>query len=81
MERKTHFESNVDVEAYFGEQAELWDEPKPEPAADLWEKMERARLFNEQVPRPLMHPIARPDLIRFADSMYQSRKLSWSGRE
>ena len=31
MERKTQFESGEDVQTYFANQTELWDNPKPQP--------------------------------------------------
>src|SRR5207253_4883007 len=50
MERKTHFESEEDVEAYFAGQTELWDEPKPQPPDYLWQRIEQARLLNVNQP-------------------------------
>ena len=63
MEPKTHFESEDDVEAHFAAQVELWDKPKPQPASDLWERIEQARLLNVHRPVKAHHPIAKPDFL------------------
>ena len=64
MERKTHFESEEDVEAYFAAQTELWGEPKPQPPEYLWQRIEEARLLNVLQPVRSCHTIARPDFSR-----------------
>jgi len=64
MERKTHFESEEDVEAYFAGQTELWDEPKPQPPDYLWQRIEQARLLNVNQPPKSHHAIASPDFSR-----------------
>jgi len=61
MERKTHFESEDDVKAYFAAQTELWHEPSPEPPEHLWERMEEARLLNVGQPLKPRRTIAVPD--------------------
>ena len=64
MERKTQFESGEDVQTYFANQTELWDNPKPQPPDHFWQRIEGARLLN--VPHPIKprHPIGRPDFSR-----------------
>jgi len=64
MERKTHFESGDDVEAYFVAQIELWDKPKQPPPPYLWERIEQARLLNVRQPVKAYHPLTRPDFSR-----------------
>ena len=64
MERKTHFESEEDVKAYFADQTELWDEPKPQPPDYLWQRIEQARLLNVNQPPKSHHAIASPDFSR-----------------
>jgi hypothetical protein len=60
MERKTHFESEADVEGYFAAQMELWDEPRPKPPRYLWERIEQVRL-NVKRPVKANHRIAKPN--------------------
>lgn len=61
MERKTHFESEEDVQVHFAAQIELWEESRPQPPDYLWERMEQARLLNvRQLVKP-RHAIAVPD--------------------
>ena len=64
MERKTHFESDDDVEAYFAGQSELWGQPKPNPPEYLWQRIEQARLLNVRRPVKVNHPIAKPNFAR-----------------
>ena len=61
MERKTHFESEDDVKAYFAAQIELWHESRPQAPQYLWERMEQARLLNVRQPLKPRHAIAGPD--------------------
>jgi hypothetical protein len=76
MERKTHFESDDDVEAYFEGQSELWDQPKPSPPEDLWQRIEQARLLKARQPVSLHHTIARPDLSRLEFPRIGSQRSS-----
>ena len=64
MERKTHFESDDDVEAYFAGQSELWGQPKPNPPEYLWQRIEQARLLNVGQPVKPRHTVASPDFSR-----------------
>jgi hypothetical protein len=64
MERKTHFESDDDVEAYFAGQNEFWGQPKPNPPEYLWQRIEQARLLNVHRPVKASHPIAEPNFAR-----------------
>ena len=64
MERKTHFETEEDVEAYFAAQDELWHEPRPQPAPYLWERIEQARLLNVRLLVKAFHPLATPNFSR-----------------
>ena len=64
MERKTHFESDDDVEAYFAGQNEFWGQPKPNPPEYLWQRIEQARLLNVRRPVKANHPIAKPNFAR-----------------
>ena len=64
MERKTHFESEADVKAYFAAQTELWDETRPQPPEYFWQRIEQARLRNVVQPVKSHHAIARPDFSR-----------------
>jgi hypothetical protein len=64
MERKTHFDSEDDVEAYFAALIELWDKPKPQPPRYCWERIQQARLLSVRQPVKAYHPIARPDFSR-----------------
>ena|SRR5207248_1981389 len=64
MERRTYFESDDDVEAYFADQSELWRQPKPNPAEYLWQRIEQTRLLNALQPVKSRHTIGRPDFSR-----------------